>query len=332
MSIFEDAQLINQPDNDRPYVLLNRETSSNGYVPPSVVKMFGPLNEGNIIRTTAERLVADVPQLSAQQLEGFRTGESVIGMRAPTVFVFNHETFEDDWREQECASRDALAVNVFEAVERQLGCSGISDSTIVLHEMADCCWRQRPGGEEWEAETQCRRKLLQNLHEQGLEAISKHYIGEPAVDDIRFMLHVEGEVFRRALGNEGNAYQVEQFKVEQYSVVTTLFSIYRKMQDVHVALLNTDAETSDHREESGGVFDQLMKHSFSLEDLLVAAFYGDFDPSIVSPRHIACRPEFEEMRMRGVRYRTAALNSFMRWNRYRYRPDDEVRFRPSLKT
>ncbi|WP_454001903.1 hypothetical protein [Afipia felis] len=142
---------------------------------------------------------------------------------------------------------------------------------------------------------------------QGANRISTWYPGQHTSGDIKAALNAEGKLL-------GATNDHADFSIAQFKIVETLFRLYRAAQDV-VDLLDRSASAK----ATGGkgictVFNHLLQRSFTKQDLLLGAFHGNFDPSELSPHHRACRPEFEEMRKRGVLYRAEVINRLKQSN------------------
>lgn len=305
MTIFEEIQPTDGPDIGKPFVLINDSTSSEETIIPEAVNgVFGPLNLRNVIYTTVDRLAADIPHLSTQQLNDFVSGKPVITMLVPMPIDLDVDRFKDDWRERERFLRKALGVNVVAAVQRVIGLAGGCDHTLILRQLADSAWEPRADDDGLESAEAFHRYLLWKLYEEGVGAISAWYPGQPAFENIKAALNAEGA----RLVNSAESSCVA-FVVAQFEIVATFFRLYRKAQDVTDLLDKADAAKAEGRKGIYGVFNRLLQPPFTKRDLLVGAFNGDFDPTELSPHHRICRPQFEEMRRRGQQYRASTLLS-----------------------
>jgi len=304
MTIFEEIQPTDGPDISKPFVLINDQDSSEEIaVPESVTTVFGPLNDRNVIHTTVDRLAADIPHLSAHQLNDFVSGKPIIAMMMPMPIDFDIDVFKKEWCERKYVLRKALAVNVVAATQRLVGLAGGCDHTLVLQQLAKAVWTprvNRDGGQPPEA---IRQRSLDKLYQEGLDAISGWYPGHPPFEDIKAALNAEGARLGNSPKSTGGAFLIAQFEI-----VATFFRLYRRAQNVTDLLDQADAAKAEGRKGIYGVFNRLLQPPFSKRDLIVAAFNGNFDPSELSPRHRLCRPEFEEMRKRGQQHRAAVLN------------------------
>lgn len=302
MTIFDEIQRANIPDIRKPFVLVKNSTSF-AEISKSVTTVLGPLDDCNVVRTTLEQIVADIPDLSAQQLNEFASGRPVIAMLALTPVDVDIDGFNEQWRKYERTIRKALEMTVFAAVQRTLGGTESDDYVPILDRMADDCWTPRADDDGGESIPSFRRILFERLFNQGANWISTGYPGQHTSGDIKAALNAEGKLL-------GATNDHADFSIAQFKIVETLFRLYRAAQDV-IDLLDRSASAK----ATGGkgicaVFNHLLQRSFTKQDLLVGAFHGNFDPSELSPHHRACRPEFEEMRKRGVLYRVEALDRF----------------------
>lgn len=301
-TIFEEVQPTNGPEIGKPFVLIHDPDSSEEVaVPESVTTVFGPLNNRNVIHTTVDRLVADIPHLSTQQVNDFVLGKPIIAMLVPTPIEFDLDVFKNKWREHEQVLRKALAVNVVTSVQRLVGLAGGCDHAPVLQELAKAVWTPRVNRGEKEPPASVRQHSLEKLYQEGLDAISGWYPGHPPFEDIKATLNAEGA--RLIDSPESRAFLVAQFEI-----VATFFRLYRRVQNVTDLLDQGDAAKAEGRKGIYGVFNRLLQPPFTKRDLIVAAYNGNFDPSELSPRHLFCRREFEEMRKLGRQHRAAALS------------------------
>jgi len=303
-TIFEEVQPTNGPEIGKPFVLIHDPDSSEDVaVPESVTTVFGPLNDRNVIHTTVDRLVADIPHLSTRQVNDFVFGKPIIAMLVPMPIEFDLDMFKRKWREHEQVLRKALAVNVVTSVQRLVGFAGDCDHAPVLQELAKAVWTPRVNRGEKEPPASVRQHSLEKLYGEGLDAISTWYPGQPSFDDIKAALNVEGARLTNSSKSRGGAFLVAQFEI-----VATFFRLYRRAQNVTDLLDQADAAKAEGRKGIYGVFNRLLQPPFTKRDLIVAAYNGDFDPTELSPRHLFCRREFEETRKLGQQHRAAVLS------------------------